>query len=485
MGIRVVVVCPVLNQAFYTKQFLKSLDKQVFKDFAVVIVDNGSTDETPDFLKTIWCPISDTRHVIYNETNRGYAGGCNDGINLARKIYPDADVLICNNDMELLPECISELVKVVDTVKPDLRVGILGGRLLFPDGRIQHAGAFLNVHGWGQHKLAGVLDSQWKEKNVSLQEYVTGALFFITNTCLQHLPGFDEQFSPAYFEEVDYCTSARKLGFYTYYVPTAKAIHYENKTALGVFGDSNKVQLLSRRNQIKYYVKHDTGVDDYTPSSDLKALITGKIYGDWSFSIVLRNLAKGLSHNGVDVTIAPEEYHLAQSMEDSEIQAMIKKPYDYWNRVVMRSSEGDHQYIMPPGKKRIAHTTFEGTNLHHGWIDQLNHVDEVVVNSTFCKNILAERGVKTRVSVIPNPVDMRSYHPNVPPMVVEGRRKFSFLFVSAFGERKNLETLIRAFILEFKEKEDVQLQIHSLSWFYILQQMGTDVKTWVNDIVMG
>ena len=501
---KVVIVVPVLDQLFYTKMFLRSLERQTFKDFAVVVVDNHSTDETRKWLLKDWLK-KDTaswgedeeksiaelmyaweehHHIVCNKDNRGYAGGCNDGICVARSKYPDADVLITNNDMELHPDCIEQLVFAADALRD--RAGILGGRLLFPDGRIQHAGAFIGVYGWGVHKMAGVADKDLVETEPTEQEYVTGALLYLTRECLNVVPRFDERFNPAYFEEVDYCVEARKHGFHTYYVPSAKAIHYENKTADTVFGSKDAVSRLSQFNQVKFYLKHDTDVLDYRPTSDKRALLTGKIYGDWSFSIVLRNLAKGLKCNGVDVSIAPEEYHQPMNMDDWEIKEMILKPHDYWNRAVLRSAEGDHQYIMPPGKRRVAHTTFEGTRPTTRWIEQLNHVDRVVVNSTFCRDILLDRGVQTPITIVPNPVDTRIFNPQAPPFEIEQRRAFGFLSMSAFGERKNLETLIRAFILEFKPTEDVFLSVHSLSLFYILQQvMHTDVRTWINGIMGG
>jgi len=503
---KVVVVTPVLNNLLFTKMFLKSLERQTFTDFAVIIVDNASTDGTPHWLTTEWLQlpwdviyedekkkgrysrrdILNVDHiVVFNPTNRGYAGGCNDGIDEVRALYPDADILITNNDMELYPECIEELYKAAYSGSIKAKVGVLGGRLLFPDGRIQHGGALLNVYGWGQHKLAGAIDKEFVETVPEEQEYVTGALFYLTRECLNEVPQFDEQFNPAYFEEVDYCVMARQKGFHTFYVPTAKAIHYESKTSNTVFGSTEQVSQLSRTQQMKFYTKHDRPASDYVPTSDKQALITGKIYGDWSFSIVLRNLAKGLKRNGVDVSIAPEEYHQPMNMDDWEIQEMIKKPNDYWNRVVMRSSEGDHQYLMPVGLKRIAHTTFEGTRPHNGWVDQLNHVDHVVTNSTFCQNILSGRGVKTPISVIPNPVDVNLYHPDRTPLIIEERRKFGFLMMGAYGERKSVELALRAFITEFKPDEDVFFSVHMLSLFYILQQSKLDAQTWLRNNVLG
>ena len=498
------VVTPVLNNIFYTKLFLKSLERQTFKDFGIVIVVNGSTDGTKEWLLADWLKLEKqtlaqlmgvpnligefgnrNMHVVINKENRGYAGGANDGIKLVKKVYSDADVLLTNNDMELHPDCLEQLVKAREELSKSEKVGVLGGRLLSPDGKINHAGAFLNIFGWGQHCMSGVQDKEYIETEPTEKEYVTGALFVMTKEVLNQQQ-FDEQFNPAYFEEVDFCTSAREKGFKTFYVPQARAIHYENKTSSDLFGGMAAVEVLSRKQQQKYYIKHDKPYSAYVPTSDKQALIVGKIYGDWSFSIVLRSLAKSLKSAGVDVAIAPEEYHQPMNMEDWEIQEMIKKPHDYWNRVVMRSAEGDDQYLMPPGKKRVAHTTFEGTRPNQGWIEQLNHVDQVIVNSSFCKNKLLEFGVTTPIAIVPNPIDTKElFVPTAPPLDIQNKRGFGFLLMGAYGERKNMEGAIRAFIKEFKPTEDVFLSVHALSLFLILQQMKTDVKTWVRNVVCG
>jgi GT2 family glycosyltransferase len=352
------VVFPVKNNLFFTKQILLSIQNHKVKNYdkvVVCVIDNASTDETPKFL-TDWAvqDSSNSRFVISNKDNKGFGPACNQGIKLVLQEYPDADVLVMNNDMELLEGCFDALY---ETAYSQEDIGIVGGRLLFPDGRVQHAGAFLSLWGWGQHKGGGMPDSdKFNQMEVEEVEYVTGALFLIKGALLKLLPGFDERFSPVYFEEVDYCYAARALGYRTYYCPTARAIHYENATGKQVYGDLAAVNQRSHENQIKFYTKYDERepVDSGNPH---KILFVNRIYGEWSFCVVMRNLAKGLARSGVDVAIAPEEYHQVGNMDDWEIKEMMNKPHDYWNRVVFRSAEADHMYLLPPGKKRVAHTT--------------------------------------------------------------------------------------------------------------------------------
>lgn len=475
------VVTPICNQLFYTKNFLASLLLQELPEnlrLVFVGVDNGSTDGTYDFLiheLDNWEEHS--FFIISNKENLGFSKAVNQGISFLHKTFGIIDILITNNDMVLDPTCISNLFSCSRRYN---NVGIVGGRLRFPDGTIQHAGAFLNAFGWGQHKGAGGNSNDTRLRGVeSEEEYVTGALYFIKKDVFKHVNKFDEKYSPAYFEEVSFCYEVRKFGLITLYCPMATAIHYENVTGKDIYNNTEELKKsLSDVNQIKFYMEREE--DLYIPTSNDKLLICSQIYGNWSFCSVMRNLAKGLSRNGVDVSIAPEEYHNVGNMEDWEIKQMILKPNDYWNRVVLRSSEGDHMYLMPPGKKRIAHTTGESSLINNRWKEQLNNCDLVLTTSNFFKEVLVNGGVVSPVEVLPNAVDTSLYNVNLPKHHLHELRGMNFCSVFHFGDRKGPDKLIQAFGEEFNEFENVSLYIHSLSMEYVLKQKGMSISQWIS-----
>jgi glycosyltransferase involved in cell wall biosynthesis len=197
----------------------------------------------------------------------------------------------------------------------------------------------------------------------------------------------------------------------------------------------------------------------------------------------MRNLAKGLKRANVDVAIAPEEYHNVGNMPDWEIKEMIQKPHDYWNRVVLRSSEGDHMYLMPPGKRRIAHTTGESSYANKEWIQQLNAVDLVLTTSNFYANVLKSCGLLTPVAVLPNSVNFDIYNRDVVSYKGDFAMKgFNFFSMFHYGERKAPDILVKAFMEEFRVDEDVSLTIHSLSIGQIMLQAGTTVENWVRSL---
>ena len=488
-----IIVIPVFNQLFYTRQVLQSIhnvynsSKEVSR-LNVIVVDNGSTDETIPFLQSSEF-VENTKlnefevSYVLNSENKGYGGGINSGVNYAKELELDGDFLFINNDMILLEGCFDELIKAV-YVKEE--IGIVGGKLLFPDGTIQHAGAFLNAFGWGQHLGGGQRDDTYIDvMEPTEMEYVTGALFFVKKEVIDKVGLLDERFEKGYFEEVDYMYRAREFGYKTFYAPKAKAIHYENVTSKAMEGDQEKVKkLISDKNQIKFYLKRDEEKQYSTVSqAEHKLLITSQIYGEWSFCMVMRNLAKGLERNGVDVSIAPVEYHYDKlHMWDWEIKKMIQKPNDYWNRTVLRSCEGDHMYLMPPGKQRIAHTTGESSIVNKDWVLQLNNVDKTLTTSTFFKDVMINSGVRTPIHVLPNSVNLDYFKKEGDKLHIPGLKGLNFISIFHFGERKAPEVLIKAFCNAFSKDDDVSLTLHALSMKHILEQKNTNIGDWITSI---
>jgi hypothetical protein len=147
------------------------------------------------------------------------------------------------------------------------RIGIAGCKLLYPDGnRIQHAGGILRYplalpDHYGFRQLdAGQFDEM---RDV---DYVTGAAVLARRDLLTQLGGFDEGFSPAYFEETDLCFRARAAGWRVVYVPQAVAVHLESSTAVR---DSPFYYASFHRGRLRFVLKHYTPeqfLNDFVPA---------------------------------------------------------------------------------------------------------------------------------------------------------------------------------------------------------------------------
>ncbi|MEM4724494.1 MAG: glycosyltransferase family 2 protein [Candidatus Hadarchaeum sp.] len=210
------VIVLAWNGMDYLEPCLNAVFAQDYPDFEVIVVDNGSTDGSADFVAERFPQA----RLIRNERNLGYAAGNNVGLRAAT-----GDVLVLlNQDTEVRPGWLRALVEALD----DPTVGIVGCKLLYPDGTIQHAGARLaDVRGSPEH-IGHHEPDQGQYDQPRDVEFVTGAALGLTRLTLDRVGYLDEGFAPAYYEDVDWCYRAREVGLRTVYTPDAVAVHFES-----------------------------------------------------------------------------------------------------------------------------------------------------------------------------------------------------------------------------------------------------------------
>jgi len=220
-GIRVSIVIPVFNKAEFTFQCLRSLLREVdFRETEVIVVNNASTDQTGELLSH----FEDLLRVVENPNNCGFVEACNHGAALARGEY----LLFLNNDTVVLPGWLSALVKTADN---DTSVGAVGSMFLYPDGRLQEAGAIVWKDGHAHHYGWGQSPDDRRFNFARDVDYCSAASLLIRNDLFTKLGGFDRLFAPAYYEDIDICFGVRSLGKRVVYQPASRVIHYEGATA--------------------------------------------------------------------------------------------------------------------------------------------------------------------------------------------------------------------------------------------------------------
>jgi len=227
----ITIVIVTLNNWPVLKRFLDSIwTHKHHQRLSVIVVDNGSNDNTWDMLMQ-WAMSGLSSYFIRNTENLGYGAGANIGIKRAQEVNADADILLCNDDMELLPGCIDNLAETFDRNKD---AGMVGGKLLYPNGVIQHAGAFLNEayigYHYGQGKRPEDFPETPQEQVMKDFQFVTGAMVLIRGEVLKIVGGFDPAFGMGYYEDADMCWRVRDAGWQVIYNPNAKAIHHEGTT---------------------------------------------------------------------------------------------------------------------------------------------------------------------------------------------------------------------------------------------------------------
>ncbi|MCB2155479.1 glycosyltransferase family 2 protein [bacterium] len=216
--------------------------------FETIVVDNGSTDGTSEFVAAE-CPEA---ILVRSPHNLGFAGGNNLGVLNARGDV----VILLNDDTEPDPDWLAPLA---EAFAADPKLGIAGCRLLYP-GRetIQHLGGVIHPNGLTNHIDYGVPVAEQTIHEPTDMNYVTGAAMAIRRRAIGRIGLLDEGFWPIYFEEIDYCTRAWRAGWKVRVFPTSTVIHHESQTTERL---SRRFLTMYNRNRWRYLLKNRRGLD--------------------------------------------------------------------------------------------------------------------------------------------------------------------------------------------------------------------------------
>ena len=218
---RVSIVILNWNSYQVTLDCLLSLRKMDYRNFEVVLVDNGSVDGSPEKLQETVPEI----RLIRNPANLGFAGGCNVGIRDALRRGTDY-VLLLNNDTIVAPDFLTQLVHVTES---DEKIGAVSPKILFFDhpDRLNYAGGehrrwrlFPKVFGL-RHLDDGRYD---RLREVS---FLTGCAFLIKAEVVRKIGALEEVYFH-FYEDIEWAFAVLKAGYKAVYVPSAVIWHKEH-----------------------------------------------------------------------------------------------------------------------------------------------------------------------------------------------------------------------------------------------------------------
>jgi hypothetical protein len=133
-----------------------------------------------------------------------------------------------NNDTEVTPGWLDELI---DTLRREPGAGLVGARLVYPDGRLQEAGGMIFHDGSGWNYGRGERADRPEYNYLREADYCSGACIALKTELFRELGGFDERYAPAYYEDTDLAFRVREAGLKVLVQPASTVIHHEGATS--------------------------------------------------------------------------------------------------------------------------------------------------------------------------------------------------------------------------------------------------------------
>ena len=231
------IVIPVLNRLELTRQCLIHLAQVTHGlGYEVIVVDNASTDGTPEFLTALGGDVQ----IIRNNENLGFAKACNQGAHAARGRY----LVFLNNDTIPLDGWLNALVCEVER---DLEVSVVGSKLLYPNGTIQHAGVAFSRNWFSPYHIYMGFPAYAPMVNRRREfQAVTAACMLVRREIFDAVGGFDEGYVNG-FEDADLCLKIRERGGRIVYQPQSVLYHLESQTPGRKAKDRENLELLIKR----------------------------------------------------------------------------------------------------------------------------------------------------------------------------------------------------------------------------------------------
>ncbi|MBU0612733.1 glycosyltransferase family 2 protein [Patescibacteria group bacterium] len=264
---RVSIVIVTWNSIKYLPPLFDSIENQTKRDFEIIVVDNGSSDNSVSWIEKNY-PAA---RILRNKANLGFAAANNQGIRMSAAPY----IVLCNTDIVMAKNFLEELHKAMDN---NSKAGSVGGKLLKSSLDLNNIGDSDTIDSTGivLYKSRRAIDRGENDKDTG-QFDNTGEVFGISAALIMYrkdaldavaLSGqyFDESFF-SYKEDIDLAWRLRLAGFTSVYISTAKALHARNaarKTDLSDIGTiknrqgkSPTAKYLSYRNHLYILVKNE------------------------------------------------------------------------------------------------------------------------------------------------------------------------------------------------------------------------------------
>jgi GT2 family glycosyltransferase len=215
--VKVSIIILSYNTEKLLKDCLTSLFSRIDKtSFEVIVVDNASSDDSVAMVKKDFPKVA----IVENDTNLGFAKGCNIGVKEAQGEY----LLFLNSDTKLTDDPLPAMLSVFDQHK---KVGVVGGLLKNTDGTYQRSfgefytlkNVFVLLFGGEKQEL-----KRFSPDTTKQVDWVSGGFLLVKKEVFEQVGGYNEAYF-MYIEDMDLCFSVKKRGYEVWFTPDAVVGH--------------------------------------------------------------------------------------------------------------------------------------------------------------------------------------------------------------------------------------------------------------------
>ena len=487
------IIIPVFNQLALTRQCLKATRDTVDpRSIEILVLDNASADETWTFLQEE--ELKGQLTAIRNPENLGFAKACNLAAREARGEF----LLFLNNDTIPKPGWLGAMQ---DLICQDSTVGVVGSRLLYPDGTIQHAGISLDDHGLPYHvcrRMAGEAPEALVQRDFPA---VTGACLLMRRSVFEKLRGFDESYS-MYVEDVDLCLRVWEVGYRVVYCPRSVVTHFESASIIdterrdiqvrdgwsrllarwsgrwpevlkpllpAVLAKPHPASPTSTRLPLPEHKSADREVKkSVIPRTGKSPMVVwlAPFFSSTGYGDEARNFILNLDRQSLDVmpmdmggTSEESKSHLSLGIRD-KFDSLLRKQISLPFFCVIHGP-GYTLERCDEAAYCVGRTMFETDRLPPDWVERCNRMDEIWVPSQLTLEAFHGAGVRVPLTKIPEGVDTERFRPGLEPLSIPGARKRVFLSIFEWIYRKGWDVLLAAWAKAFKATDDVCLVLRT------------------------
>lgn len=215
-GITLSIIIAAYGKLEYTLRCLQSIQEHAPScTFEVIVIEDASGELDAEQVAAV-----NGVRFIRNETNLGYLRSCNKAVKAARGEF----ICLLNNDTAVTANALDALL---DLHRRRSDAGIVGSKLIYPNGCLQEAGGVLWNDGWALNYGRFDDPEHYLYEYVRPVDYVSGASMLMRKELWDRLGGYDEHYCPAYGEDTDLAVRVRQVGLQVLYQPRSVVVHWE------------------------------------------------------------------------------------------------------------------------------------------------------------------------------------------------------------------------------------------------------------------